>query len=99
MLFKKFRLSLPDMGSGGDMSKRTKRGKTENFALPVAGKVAVVALAVAALGYGLLSRPAIVQPVRKQSTRQVVPPPSSIPVRTSTPALTFAPAPTLAQLA
>src|ERR1700730_14126357 len=30
---------------GGVMSKRAKRGKTETLALPVAGKVAVVAIA------------------------------------------------------
>jgi lipoprotein-anchoring transpeptidase ErfK/SrfK len=84
---------------GEDMSKRATRGKTETLALPVAGKVAVVAIAVAALGYGLLSRPASVQPVRKQSARQVLLPSSSTPARisapapTSTPALASAPAP------
>jgi lipoprotein-anchoring transpeptidase ErfK/SrfK len=74
------------------MGKRATRRKTETFALPVAGKVAVVAIAVAAFGYGLVSRPAIVQPVRKQSARQVVLPPSSAPARASVPALTSAPA-------
>ena len=72
---------------GGDMSKRAKRGKTETLALPVAGKVAVVAIAVAALGYGLLSHPASVQPVRKPSARQVLLP--TLP----SPALASAPAP------
>jgi lipoprotein-anchoring transpeptidase ErfK/SrfK len=78
---------------GEDMSKRATRGKTETLALPVAGKVAVVAIAVAALGYGLLSRPASVQPARKQSARQVLPPPSSTSARISTPALASAPVP------
>jgi lipoprotein-anchoring transpeptidase ErfK/SrfK len=93
MFLKKCWLSLPDMWiRGEDMSKRTRRGKTETFALPVAGKVAVVAIAVAALGYGLLSRPVIVQPVRKQPARQVVLPPSSTPARIPAPALTSTPA-------
>src|ERR1700681_2522460 len=79
---------------GGVMRKRAKRGKTETLALPMAGKVAVVAIAVAALGYGLLSRPASVQPVRKPSARQApLPPPllarTSVPV----PASASAPAP------
>jgi hypothetical protein len=39
------------------MSERAKRGKTETLVLPVAGKVAVVVIAVAALGYGLLLHP------------------------------------------
>jgi lipoprotein-anchoring transpeptidase ErfK/SrfK len=69
------------------MSKRTKRGKTETLTLPVAGKVAVVAIAVAALGYGLLSRPASVQPVRKSFAHQV--PLPTLPA----PALASAPAP------
>ena len=70
---------------GEDMSKKARRGKTETLALPMAGKVAVVAIAVAALGYGLLSRPASVQPVRKPSARQApLPPP--LPARTSAPA-------------
>jgi lipoprotein-anchoring transpeptidase ErfK/SrfK len=79
------------------MSKRATRGKTETLALPVAGKVAVVAIAVAALGYGLLSRPASVQPVRKQSARQVLLPPSSTPARISAPAPTSTPAQASAQ--
>src|SRR6202161_3344677 len=71
---------------GGAMSKRAKRGKTETLALPAAGKVAVVAIAVAALGYGLLSHPASVQPVRKRSPRQVLLPPPPAPARPSAPA-------------
>jgi lipoprotein-anchoring transpeptidase ErfK/SrfK len=72
---------------GEDMSKRARRGKTETLALPVAGKVAVVAIAVAALGYGLLSRPVSVQPVRKPFARQVLlppPPPPSAPAQAAT---------------
>src|SRR3984885_8129246 len=82
-------------GSGGDMSKRAKRGKTETLALPVAGKIAVVVIAVAALGYGLLTVPASVQPVRKPSPRQVLlpPPPPPAPARASVPAPAFAAAP------
>src|ERR1700679_4273122 len=78
---------------GGAMSKRAKRGKTETLALPVAGKVAVVVIAVAALGYGLLSHPASVQPVRKPSPRQVLlpPPPPPAPARASAPASAAAP--------
>jgi lipoprotein-anchoring transpeptidase ErfK/SrfK len=73
------------------MSKRAKRGKTETLVLPVAGKVAVVVIAVAALGYGLLLHPASVQPVRKPSPRQVLLPPA--PARASVPAPAFAAAP------
>ena len=80
---------------GGVMSKRAKRGKTETLALPVAGKIAVVVIAVAALGYGLLTVPASVQPVRKLSPRQVLlpPPPAPAPARASAPAPAFAAAP------
>jgi lipoprotein-anchoring transpeptidase ErfK/SrfK len=78
------------------MSKRakrgnTKRGNTETLALPVAGKVAVVAIAVAALGYGLLSHPASVQPVRKPSARQVLLPTLPAPALASAPAPAAAP--------
>lgn len=65
------------------MGKRAKRGKTETLALPVAGRVAIGAMAAAALGYGLLSRPASVQPIRKPSTHQVMAP--SAPIHVSTP--------------
>ena len=65
------------------MAKRAKRGKTEALALPVAGRVAVGVIAAAALGYGLLSRPASVQPVRKPSAQQAAAP--STPAHISTP--------------
>ena len=69
------------------MGKRAKRGKTETFTLPMAAKVAVVVIAVAALGCGLLSRPATVQPVRIPSARQTLlpPPPASAPGPASAP--------------
>jgi len=64
------------------MGKRAKRGKTETLTLPMAAKVAVVAIAVAALGCGLLSRPAV-QPVRIPFAHQAVlpapPAPASAP--------------------
>jgi len=65
------------------MSKRAKRGKAKALALPMAGRVAIGAVAVAALGYGLLSRPASVQPIRKPSAHQALA--SSTPVYVSTP--------------
>jgi lipoprotein-anchoring transpeptidase ErfK/SrfK len=87
----------PGLGDlGGVMSKRAKRGNTETLALPVVGKVAVVAIAVAALGYGLLSRPASVQPVRKPFARQVLLPPPPAPARASAPAPASALAPLVA---
>ena len=73
------------------MGKRAKRAKTETLALPVAGRVAVGVIAAAALGYGLLFRPASVQPVRTTSTHQV--PAPSTPARVSTPVHAAAPAP------
>ena len=73
------------------MSKRARRGKAKTLALPMAGRVAIGAVAVAALGYGLLSRPASVQPVRKPSADQARA--SSTPVYVSTPVHASAPAP------
>jgi lipoprotein-anchoring transpeptidase ErfK/SrfK len=67
------------------MRKRTKARKTETLILPMAGKVAVVVIAIAALGYGLLSRPASVQPVRMPSARQALLPPPPAPARTPAP--------------
>jgi lipoprotein-anchoring transpeptidase ErfK/SrfK len=65
------------------MSKRAKRGKAERLALPMAGRVAIGAVVVAALGYSLLFRPASVQPVRKPFAHQALA--SSTPVYVSTP--------------
>jgi lipoprotein-anchoring transpeptidase ErfK/SrfK len=74
------------------MSKRAKRGrKAETLAIPVVARVAIGAVAVAALGYGLLSRPASVQPVGKPSAPQAMA--SSTPVYVSAPARASAPAP------
>jgi lipoprotein-anchoring transpeptidase ErfK/SrfK len=75
------------------MRKRAKRGNTETPALPVAGKVAVVAIAVAALGYSLLSHSASVQPVHISSARQVPLPPARARVSVSVPAPIPVPAP------
>lgn len=57
-------------------------------------RVAIGAVAVAALGYSLLSRPASVQPIRKPSAPQAMA--SSTPVYVSTPVHASAPAPILA---
>ncbi|MGX1325000.1 lipoprotein-anchoring transpeptidase ErfK/SrfK [Bradyrhizobium sp. USDA 377] len=73
------------------MSKRAKRGKAETLALPMVGRVAIGAVAVAALGYGLLSRPATVQPARTPSAPQARA--SSTPVYVSTPVHASAPVP------
>jgi lipoprotein-anchoring transpeptidase ErfK/SrfK len=78
------------------MSKRAKRGKAEAIALPRAARVAVGAVAVAALGYSLLSRPTGVQPIRKPSAHQALA--SSAPVYVSTPVHASAPAPIPAPL-
>jgi lipoprotein-anchoring transpeptidase ErfK/SrfK len=83
MFFKRFWLFLSRQGDlGKDMRMRAKGGKTQTLTLPMAGKVAVVVIAVAALGCGLLSRPATVHPVRVPSARQALlppPPPPSPP--------------------
>ncbi|MBR0893484.1 L,D-transpeptidase [Bradyrhizobium tropiciagri] len=75
------------------MGQRAKRGKkkTEALAIPVAGRVAIGAVAAAALGYGLLWHPASVQPVRKPAAQQAVVP--STPAHTSAPVRVAAPAP------
>jgi len=57
----------------------------------MAGRVAIGVVAVAALGYGLLSRPAGVQPTRKPSAPQAMA--SSTPVYVATPVHASAPAP------
>jgi lipoprotein-anchoring transpeptidase ErfK/SrfK len=76
------------------MHKRDKGRKTETLTLPMAGKVAVVVIAVGGLGCGLLSRPASIQPVRVPSARQALLPPP--PVSARTPAPLPVPAPVLA---
>ncbi|WP_409189463.1 L,D-transpeptidase family protein [Bradyrhizobium sp. RDM4] len=73
------------------MRKRAKRGKAETLALPMAGRVAIGAVALAALGYGLLSRPLSVQPIRKPSAPQAQA--SSTPVYVAAPVHASAPAP------
>jgi lipoprotein-anchoring transpeptidase ErfK/SrfK len=73
------------------MSKRANRGKAETLALPMVGRVAIGAVAVAALGYSLLSRPTSVQPIRKPSAHQALA--SSTPVYVSTPVHASASAP------
>jgi lipoprotein-anchoring transpeptidase ErfK/SrfK len=73
------------------MSKRAKRGKADTLALPMAARVAIGAVAVAALGYSLLSRPASVQPIRKASAPQAQA--SSTPVYAATPVRASAPVP------
>src|SRR5262249_45787118 len=72
------------------MSKRAKRGKAETLALPMVGRVAIGAVAVAALGGSLLFR-ASVQPIRKPSAHQALA--SSTPVYVSTPVHASASAP------
>jgi lipoprotein-anchoring transpeptidase ErfK/SrfK len=73
------------------MSKRAKRGKAVTLPLPMVGRVAISAVAVAALGYSLLSRPTSVQRIRKPSAHQALA--SSTPVYVSTPVHASAPAP------
>jgi hypothetical protein len=81
---------------GKNMRKSAKGRKTETLRLPMAGKVAVVVIAVGGLGCGLLSRPASIQPVRVPSARQALLPPSPVPARTLAPAPAPVPAPVLA---
>ncbi|MDA9406652.1 L,D-transpeptidase [Bradyrhizobium sp. CCBAU 45384] len=73
------------------MGKRAKRGKAETIALPMAARVAIGAVALAALGYGLLSGPENVQPIRKPAAHQALA--SSTPVYVAAPAHASAPAP------
>lgn len=74
------------------MSKRAKRGrKPETLALPMAARVAVGAVAVAVAGYGLLSRPASVQPNQKPPAQQAMA--SSTPVYVAPPVRASALAP------
>src|SRR4051794_9951413 len=78
------------------MSKRAKRGKAEALEIPTAGRVAIGAVAIAALGYSLLARPMSVQPARKPSAHQALA--SSTPVYVSIPVHASAPAPAPAPL-
>ncbi|OPY96773.1 hypothetical protein A5906_01480 [Bradyrhizobium sacchari] len=73
------------------MGKRAKRGKAETLAIPVAGRVAIGAVAVAVVGYSLLSHPATVQPTRTPPASQARA--SSSPVYVATPVHASAPAP------
>jgi hypothetical protein len=73
------------------MAKRAKRGKTQTLALPMAGRIAIGVLAAAVVGYGLLSRPETVQPIRKPSVHEAQA--SSTPVYVATPVHASAPAP------
>lgn len=80
------------------MRKRTKRGKTKAIALPLAGRIVIGSVAVAALGYGLLFQPASVQPSRRPSAHQIQTPSTSAHVSTpvhvtSAPAVILVPAP------
>ncbi|MBR1251056.1 L,D-transpeptidase [Bradyrhizobium sp. AUGA SZCCT0169] len=77
------------------MSKRAKRGKAKaTLALPMVARVAVGAVALAALGYSLLWRPTSVQPTRKPSAHQALA--SSTPVYVATPVHASATVPALA---
>jgi lipoprotein-anchoring transpeptidase ErfK/SrfK len=78
------------------MSKRAKRGKkAETLAIPMVARVAIGAVAVAVVGYSLLSPPASVQPVRKSSAQQAQSQAqaSSTPVYVATPVHAAAPIP------
>jgi lipoprotein-anchoring transpeptidase ErfK/SrfK len=78
-------------------AKRAKRGKTKTFVLPMAGKIAVVAIAAGALGYALLSHPATVQPKRPTAHQAAVSPPPASASAAIVPALAVpASAPALA---
>ncbi|QAU44472.1 L,D-transpeptidase [Bradyrhizobium guangzhouense] len=72
------------------MGKRAKRGTAKALALPMAARVAIGAVAIAIVGYSLLSRPAGVQSTQKPSQHQAQA--SSSPVYVATPAHVAAPA-------
>lgn len=82
------------------MSKRAKRRKAETLAIPLVARVAIGAVAVAVVGYGLLSRPASVQPTKKPSAQQaqVQAQASSSPVYVATPVHAAAPVPVTAPI-
>jgi len=73
------------------MGKRAKRGKAETLAIPMVARVGIGAVAVAALGYGLLASPAAPPPARKPAAQQARA--SSSPVYVATPAPASAPVP------
>ncbi|MBR1087892.1 L,D-transpeptidase [Bradyrhizobium manausense] len=73
------------------MAKRAKRKKTEALAIPTAARVAIAAVAVAVVGYGLLARTETVQPTRKPSVHEAQA--SSSPVYVAAPVHASAPAP------
>ncbi|RXH41875.1 L,D-transpeptidase [Bradyrhizobium zhanjiangense] len=73
------------------MGKRAKRGKAETLAIPMVARVAIGAVAVAVVGYSLLSRPTSVQPIRKPAAQQAQA--SSTPVYVATPVRAAAAAP------
>ena len=78
------------------MSKRSKRKKTEALAIPFAARVVIGTVAVALVGFSLLSRSVSMQPVRKPSVQAQA---SSTPVHVSTSARPSAPAPISVQAA
>jgi lipoprotein-anchoring transpeptidase ErfK/SrfK len=86
------------------MAKRAKakRGKAETFTLPMAARVAVGVAAIALVGYGVLYRPASVQPARTPPAREARASSSPVyvapPVYASTPAPVPAPIPAPAPL-
>jgi lipoprotein-anchoring transpeptidase ErfK/SrfK len=75
---------------GKEMGKRTKRGRAETAALPMAGRVTVGVIAMAAVGYYLLSSPSIFQSAHKPSAHQAMA--SSTAVYVATPTHASAPA-------
>lgn len=79
------------------MGKRAKRGTAETFALPMAGRVAVGVVAIAALGYSLLFRPTSVQPIRKPPAHQALASSTPVHVFTPAPAPASAPVPVLVE--
>lgn len=73
------------------MGKRAKRKKADAVALPMAARIAVGLVAVAAVGYGLLYDTVSVQSARKPSAPQAMA--SSSPVYVAVPARPSAPTP------
>jgi len=75
------------------MGKRAKRGKAETLAIPMVARVGIGAVAVAAVGYGLLSSPASPPPARKPAAQQARASSSPVYVAAPTPAPAPVPAP------